>query len=81
MKPRASTTHTGADQGPCGSNYESDENFGALVSYCDNAIAPVHVKGYLMAPWKNTLPYKEKKLVEAMDQVGAAMKARLASGA
>ena len=71
----------GFDQVPCGSNYESDENFGALVSYCDNAIAPVHVKGYLMAPWKNTLPYKEKKLVEAMDQVGAAMKARSASGA
>ena len=67
----------GFDQIPCGSNYESDKNIGALVLYCDKAVAPERLKGYLMAPWFATLPGKQgRKLLEAMDQVGAAMKAR-----
>ena len=70
----------GFDEVPCGSNYESDENIGALVSYCDKNVAPERLKGYLMAPWFATLPYKEKKLLDAMDQVGAAIKARKTSG-
>ena len=70
----------GFDEVPCGSNYESDENIGALVQYCDKAIAPEHLKGFLMAPWFATLPGKEgRKLLEAMDQVGAAMKSRASS--
>ena len=72
-------SEAGFDEIPCGSNYESDGNFGALVSYCDKAVAPERLKGFLMAPWFATLPYKEQKLLDAMDQVGAAMKARAAS--
>ena len=69
----------GFEQVPCGSNYESGENFGALVPYCDKNIAPDRLKGFLMAPWFFTVPKKERKLLDAMDQVGAAMKARAAS--
>ena len=69
----------GFDEVPCGSNYESDENIGALVTYCDKNVAPERLKGYLMAPWFATLPYKEKKLLAAMDQVGAAIKNRKTS--
>ena len=64
----------GFDQIPCGSNFESDENFGALVQYCDKSVASERLKGFLMAPWFFTLPYKEQKLIDAMDQVGEAMK-------
>ena len=66
----------GFDEIPCGSNYESDENFGALVPYCEKAIVPERLKGFLMAPWFFTVPMKEKKLLDAMDQVGAAIKVR-----
>ena len=66
----------GFDEIPCGSNYESDGNFGALVPYCDKNVAPERLKGFLMAPWFATLPYKEQKLIDAMDQVGAVIKVR-----
>jgi hypothetical protein len=67
----------GFDEIPCGSNYESDENIGALVQYCDKAIAPERLKGYLMAPWFATLPGKQgRKLLEAMDQVGAVINSK-----
>ena len=69
-------SEAGFDQMPCGSNYESDENFGALISYCDKAIAPERLKGFLMAPWFATLPGKqERKLLEAIDQVGVMVRA------
>ena len=64
----------GFDEIPCGSNFESNENFGALVSYCTKTVAPERLKGFLMAPWFFTLPLQEKKLLEAMDQVGAVIK-------
>jgi len=65
----------GFDEIPCGSNYESDENFDSLVKYCRRMVAPERLKGFLMAPWSLTVPKKEKKLLDAIDQVAAAMKA------
>jgi len=67
----------GFDTIPCGSNYDTGKNFGALVQYCDKVVSPERLKGYLMAPWFATLPGKQgRKLLEGIDQVGAAMKAR-----
>ena len=66
----------GFDEIPCGSNYESDDNFGALVAYCGKTVAPERLKGFLMAPWFFTVPSKEKKLLDAIDQVGAVVKAK-----
>ena len=66
----------GFDEMPCGSNYESDENFGALVAYCGKTVAPERLKGFLMAPWFVTVPSKEKKLLDAIGQVGAVIKTR-----
>ena len=66
----------GFDEIPCGSNYESDDNFGALVAYCGKTVAPERLKGFLMAPWFFTVPSKEKKLLDAIDQVGAVIKAK-----
>lgn len=63
---------------PCGSNvYGCDGNFAALVQYCGKVVAPERLKGFLMAPWVATVPYMEKKLLESVDQVGAAIKARV----
>ena len=66
----------GFDEIPCGSNYESDDNFGALVAYCGKTVAPERLKGFLMAPWFVTVPSKEKKLLDAVNQVGAVIKTR-----
>ena len=70
----------GFDQIPCSSNFYRDGSFEGLVARCDKLIAPERLKGYLMAPWKITLPGEhEKKNFEALDQVAAAMKTHKAN--
>lgn len=64
----------GFDQVPCGSNWSCDENFGGTVSFCKKNVSADHLKGYLMAPWFFTTEAKRQKLLQAVDQVGAAMK-------
>ena len=66
----------GYDQIPCGTNYYKDANFGGLVKYCDGVVSPQRLKGYLMAPWKPTLPVFEAFHMKSLDLVEAAMKAR-----
>ena len=65
----------GFDQIPCGSNWECDTNFAGTVARCRKVCAPERLKGFLMAPWFMTIPEKEKKNLEAIDQVGAVIKA------
>ena len=63
------------DQMPCGSNYESDENFSALISYCDKAVAPERLKGFLMAPWYyRTQEDCRGKIMESLDVMAEAIK-------
>ena len=64
----------GFDQVPCGSNWSCDENFGGTVSFCKKNVSADRLKGYLMAPWFFTTESKRQKLLQAVDQVGAAMK-------
>ncbi len=66
----------GFDEIPCGSNHDTDKNFGVMVPFCDKVIAPERLKGFMTAPWFATVPYMEKRLLRAVDQVEAAMKAR-----
>ena len=68
----------GFDEIPCGSNHDTDKNFGVMVPFCDKVIAPERLKGFMTAPWFATVPYMEKRLLRAVDQVEAAMKARSA---
>ena len=64
----------GFDQIPTGSNWSCDTNFAGTVAHCRKVCSPDRLKGFLMAPWFFTLPNYEKKNLEAIDQVGAAMK-------
>ena len=66
----------GFDEIPCGSNNDTDKNFSAMVPFCDKVIAPERLNGFMMAPWFATVPYMEKRLLRAIDQVKLAMKAR-----
>ena len=63
----------GFDQVPTGSNWSNDANFAGTVKFCRQVCSPDRLKGFMMAPWFFTLPEYEKKNLEAIDQVGAAM--------
>jgi len=65
----------GYDQVPTGSNWSSPKNFGLLVEYCQKAIAPSRLKGFLQTPWLPTLEEFRQKHFEAIDQVAVAMAA------
>ena len=63
----------GFDQMPTGSNWSNDVNFAGTVRYCRKVCSPERLKGFLMAPWFFTLPASERKNLDAVNQVGAAM--------
>ena len=65
----------GFDQVPTGSNWTCDTNFASTVNYCRSVCSPERLKGFMMAPWFFTLPEWEKKDLEAIDQVGAVIRA------
>jgi len=65
----------GFDQVPTGSNWSCDENFAGTVKHCRKVCSPERLKGFMMAPWFFTLPEWEEKNLEAIDQVGASIKA------
>ena len=65
----------GFDQIPCGSNYTCDTNFAGTVAHCRKVCSPERLKGFLMTPWFSTMPEDEKKNLEAINQVGAVIKA------
>ena len=65
----------GFDQIPTGSNWSYDTNFAGTVKFCRKVCSPERLKGFLMAPWFFTLPGWEKKNLEAIDRVGAVIKA------
>ena len=68
----------GFDQIPCGSNWTCDTNFASTVKYCRKVCSPERLKGFMIAPWFYTIPEWEKKNLEAIDQVGAVIKAEQA---
>lgn len=61
----------GFDQVPTGANWSNDTNFGDTVRYAEKVIAPERLKGFLTAPWYPTVEAERKRLLEAIDQVGA----------
>ena len=64
----------GFDQVPTASNWSCDTNMAGTVDYCRKVCSPERLKGFMMAPWFFTLPEWEKKLLDAVDQTGAAIK-------
>ena len=57
------------DQLPCGSNYEIDSNFGAVVEWGRTHVPPARLKGFCMAPWILTMPPKLDVGLAAIDIV------------
>jgi hypothetical protein len=66
----------GYDQVPTGSNWSYPENFGMTVEYCEKVIAPERLKGFCQTPWKPTLEVERQRHMEAVEQVGRALKGK-----
>jgi len=65
----------GFDQIPCGSIHNPDpDNFGPLVDYCKDVIDSSRLYGFIMIPWKPTLMPCLDVHMEAINQVGTAIK-------
>jgi len=62
----------GFDQVPTGSNWSTPENMAATAKFIKNTCAPENIRGFLAAPWVNTLPQFEKLHEEQVDQVAEA---------
>ena len=60
----------GFDQIPTGSNYSCTENFAGTVDFCRKNIPVERLKGFLMAPWRHTIPHWRGDLVSAIDIAG-----------
>ena len=63
------------DMMACGSNWNNDENFEAVVRFCHKHIQHKdRLKGFLMAPWQHTIAKHRAHLFRACDQVSAGKK-------
>ena len=64
----------GYDQIPTGSNWSTPENFEKTVEYCSGVIKPPRLIGFLQTPWKPTLEECRDHHMQAVKQVGSAIK-------
>ncbi len=66
----------GFDQIPTASNHSNKVNFGMTVDYCTKEIQKQHLFGFLQTPWRPTIEKYRKHHMEAIEQVGAAIKSK-----
>jgi hypothetical protein len=58
------------DQFPCGSAFDSDQNFPQTVQHCKKIIHPKRLKGFLMAPWHFTFGTEKQYLIKCIKILG-----------
>ena len=64
----------GYDQIPCGSNYVHRDNFELTVEHCTKHISDDKLLGFMMAPWKLTMPEFEEHHLEGVDAMAETRK-------
>ena len=57
----------GFDQMPTGSNWGKIDNFPLLVKHCREKVSAERLKGFVMAPWRHTVPHFRHSLISAVD--------------
>ncbi|NOX64240.1 MAG: hypothetical protein GXO85_00230, partial [Chlorobi bacterium] len=62
------------DQIPTASNHSNKVNFGMTVDHCTKQIQEQHLFGFLQTPWRPTIEEFRQHHMEAIEQVGAAIK-------
>ena len=66
----------GYDQVPTVSNWYDPEAIDRGIEFCRRHIAAERLKGFLLTPWRPTLPETRAKHVEALERFAAAAKGR-----
>jgi hypothetical protein len=67
------------DQVPTLSNWTTPANIAGTIDYCRNHIKPDRLKGFLLAPWRPTLPETRAKHMDAIEHFGKAIKVKQSS--
>ncbi len=62
------------DQIPAGSNHSHSFNFGNIVRWSKDNIAPERLKGFFQTIWRPTTEEFHQRHIEAIEQIGAAPK-------
>lgn len=57
----------GYDQVPCGSTWEKDENFPAIVEWGRTHVPRERLKGFLQTTWQLTVPQQRANVLKAID--------------
>jgi hypothetical protein len=65
----------GYDQCPTGSNWCGPRNMGMTVRHCLKTVSPKRLKGFMMAPWKRTLPENRDRILNGISQLIGALEA------
>ncbi len=63
----------GYDQIPTCSNWSNDTNIAQTVEWSRKEIHPDHLSGFLIAPWRPTLPEWREKHLQAIEQMRLAL--------
>lgn len=66
----------GYDQIPTASNHSNRVNFKMTVDHCTKHIQKKHLYGFLQTPWRPTIEEYRQHHMEAIEQVGVAIKSR-----
>src|SRR5262249_20492645 len=61
------------DQVPTLSNWEGPQNITGTFDFCRKHINPDRLKGFLLAPWRPTLPETRERHLEAIEVMGKAI--------
>ncbi len=64
----------GYGQIPTCSNWSNDQNIALTVDWCRRTIAPERLSGFLVAPWRPTLPEFRERHLRAIELLQAALK-------
>jgi hypothetical protein len=63
------------DQVPTLSNWETTDNIAGTMDFCRQHIEPERLKGFLLAPWRPTLPETRDRHMEAIETFAKAIAA------
>ena len=61
----------GFDQIPCGGNWREDVNLAETVKFCRRHISSKRLLGFLVAPWRRTLPEFHEANMRGVELLGA----------
>ena len=73
VKDYIALDRAGYDQMPTVSNWYDVKNIPLGIEFCRKHISPERLKGFLLAPWRPTLPETRQRHMEAIEAFSRAL--------